>query len=76
MNAWYLAKSKFVQLLYQEAVTFKTKPGDILTFDNIRMVHGRVGVSDLNRHIVGAYLDWDLIYSRLRVLNSEKYPKY
>lgn len=65
--------SRFVQLIHQESVTFKTQPGDILTFDNIRMVHGRTGYEDKGdntRHIVGAYLDWDEIYSRLRVLRK------
>jgi gamma-butyrobetaine dioxygenase len=91
---WYEAKAKFVELIHQESVAFKTQPGktvnsiyqcvyysansyflpwpgDILTFDNIRMVHGRTGYTDQinnTRYIVGAYLDWDEIYSKLRVL--------
>lgn len=38
VNAWYLAKSKFVQLLYQEAVTFKTNPG-IIYLIIIKFIH-------------------------------------
>lgn len=48
--------------------------GEILTFDNTRMVHGRTGFTDEtgnSRHLVGAYLDWDEIYSRIRVLDAE-----
>lgn len=65
--------ARFVKLIHQEAVEFKTAPGDILTFSNVRMVHGRTGYTDTDvnmRHIVGAYLDWDEIYSKLRVLKS------
>ncbi|XP_055544863.1 gamma-butyrobetaine dioxygenase-like [Wyeomyia smithii] len=71
VEPWYRAMYRFVQLIHQEAVEFKTAPGDILTFSNIRMVHGRTGYTDTDdntRHIVGAYLDWDEIYSKLRVL--------
>uniref|UniRef100_A0A8D8NN44 Gamma-butyrobetaine dioxygenase n=1 Tax=Culex pipiens TaxID=7175 RepID=A0A8D8NN44_CULPI len=75
IEPWYRAMARFVRLLHQEAVEFKTMPGDILTFSNIRMVHGRTGYTDTEgnmRHIVGAYLDWDEIYSRLRVLKGKK----
>jgi len=75
VDEWYKAKSKFVELIQEEAVTFKTKPGDILTFDNTRCLHGRTGYTDQEnntRHLVGAYVDWDEIYSRLRVLTLAK----
>lgn len=71
VDGWYRAQAKFVELIYGEAVRFKTRPGDILTFDNARLVHGRTGYEDVAgnvRHVVGAYLDWDEIHSRLRVL--------
>ncbi|XP_055380083.1 gamma-butyrobetaine dioxygenase [Condylostylus longicornis] len=71
VELWYEAYSKFVKLLQQESVSFKLSPGDILTFNNIRLVHGRTGYDDNEnnvRCIVGAYLDWDIIYSKLRVL--------
>lgn len=64
---------KFIKILHKEAVTFKTKPGDILTFDNIRLIHGRTKYEDNSvntRHIIGSYIDWDEIYSRLRVLKN------
>ncbi|XP_062548797.1 gamma-butyrobetaine dioxygenase [Armigeres subalbatus] len=73
VQPWYRAMSRFVKLIHQEAVEFKTMPGDILTFSNVRMVHGRTGYTDTDvntRHIVGAYLDWDEIYSKLRVLKG------
>jgi alpha-ketoglutarate-dependent taurine dioxygenase len=48
--------------------------GEILVFDNIRLVHGRKGYDDKadnTRLLVGAYLDWDLAYSRIRVLRQK-----
>uniref|UniRef100_A0A182J4B3 Uncharacterized protein n=1 Tax=Anopheles atroparvus TaxID=41427 RepID=A0A182J4B3_ANOAO len=73
VERWYRAMQRFVAVLHREAVQFRTAPGDILTFSNVRMVHGRTGYTDTagnTRHIVGAYLDWDEIYSRLRVLKA------
>ncbi|XP_039962480.1 gamma-butyrobetaine dioxygenase [Bactrocera tryoni] len=70
---WYQAYAKFVRLARRDAFAFKTKPGDVLTFNNIRLLHGRTGYDDSEqnvRYIVGAYLDWDIIYSKLRVLKS------
>lgn len=65
----------FVSMVYDEAVTIKTKPGDILTFSNIRLIHGRTEYTDAvgnTRHLVGAFIDWDEIYSRLRVLSKNE----
>ena len=73
ITTWYEALAKFVELIHQEAVEFKTEEGTILCFDNIRLIHGRTvytDTSDNYRYIVGAYLDWDEIYSKLRVLQK------
>lgn len=79
VDEWYSALKIFVDLLHEEAVYFKTTPGDILTFSNVRLVHGRTGYTDTEgnvRHIVGAYVDWDEIYSRLRILANDKRIKH
>lgn len=71
---WYEALDKYIELLQNERVTFKLECGEIITFDNTRLIHGRTGFTDTDnntRHLVGAYLDWDEIYSRLRVLKTE-----
>ncbi|XP_062130914.1 gamma-butyrobetaine dioxygenase [Drosophila sulfurigaster albostrigata] len=71
VRPWYEAMALFIQLANAEACTFKTTPGDVLTFDNLRMVHGRTGYDDTDRnvrHIVGAFVDWDIAFSRWRVL--------
>ncbi|KAK2724878.1 hypothetical protein QYM36_001373 [Artemia franciscana] len=66
---WYDALKLFCTMLYSEEylVRLKLKPGDILIFDNRRVVHGRSGFGG-GRHVEGAYIDWDEINSRLRVL--------
>ncbi|KAM8721433.1 hypothetical protein ACLKA7_007326 [Drosophila subpalustris] len=72
--AWYRAYDKFLQLVYDEAVQFKTRQGDVFVFNNLRMLHGRTAYEDSpqnQRHLVGAYVDWDTIYSKLRSL---KFP--
>lgn len=74
VKRWYKALAKFVKLIHQEAVRFKTEEGTILCFDNTRLLHGREKYEDKagnRRHVVGAYLDWDEIYSRYRTLQSE-----
>lgn len=76
VKGWYKALAKFVELINREAVEFKTEKGTILCFDNSRLVHGRKKYDDVSgnyRHIVGAYLDWDEIFSRLRVLQQEQH---
>jgi alpha-ketoglutarate-dependent taurine dioxygenase len=48
--------------------------GEILVFDNVRLLHGRKGYEDKpnnTRHLVGSYMDWDLAYSRIRVLRKK-----
>ncbi|XP_058453202.1 gamma-butyrobetaine dioxygenase-like [Malaya genurostris] len=74
VEPWYRALELFVGLIHREAVQFKTVPGNILTFSNVRMLHGRSGYTDTvsnTRHIVGAFLDWDEIYSKWRVLKAK-----
>lgn len=48
--------------------------GDILAFDNARLVHGRTGYQDtdgMKRFLVGNFIDWDEIYCKIRVLKRE-----
>ncbi|MCS4504153.1 Gamma-butyrobetaine dioxygenase [wastewater metagenome] len=52
------------------AIRFSLRPGQMVAFDNLRVLHGREAFdpSTGGRHLQGAYLDRDLIHSRLRVL--------
>lgn len=47
--------------------------GEMFAFDNLRVAHGRLNYNDTpqnQRHLIGIYLDWDEIYSKIRVLQS------
>ncbi|KDR15510.1 gamma-butyrobetaine dioxygenase-like [Zootermopsis nevadensis] len=73
---WYEAHAAFTEEIYnpENTVYFKLKDGEILMFDNVRLLHGRKGYDDKpnnTRHLVGSYLDWDLAYSRIRVLRKK-----
>ncbi|KAM9765671.1 gamma-butyrobetaine dioxygenase isoform 2-T3 [Menidia menidia] len=69
----YEALKAFVEVLNrpQNLVSYRMEPGDIVTFDNWRLLHGRrsfVSLPGRPRLLEGAYLDWDEVMSRLRVL--------
>lgn len=69
--SWYEAHRLFLELNHRFSAKFKTKAGDILVFDNIRLLHARNAYHDNTnnvRKLIGAYIDWDEIYSRLRCL--------
>lgn len=75
VKPWYEAMDKFTKAILSSdyCVTYKMKEGEILTFDNIRLVHGRKKYEDSGnsiRHVIGGYLDWDEIWSRIRVLKK------
>ncbi|KAK3909897.1 Gamma-butyrobetaine dioxygenase [Frankliniella fusca] len=75
VKPWYQAMDRFIAAVYSNdfCVTYKMKEGEILTFDNIRLLHGRKKYEDTGnsiRHVVGGYLDWDEIWSRIRVLKK------
>ncbi|XP_038220862.1 gamma-butyrobetaine dioxygenase-like [Zerene cesonia] len=74
---WYKAHKLFFDLNQEFAAKFKTKEGDILVFDNIRLLHGRNKYEDKpnnTRKLIGGYVDWDEIYSRLRCLKVKLFP--
>lgn len=71
VQPWYEAHGLFLELNHRFSAKFKTTPGDILVFDNIRLLHGRNAYEDASnnvRKLIGAYIDWDEIYSRYRCL--------
>ena len=52
-------------------IEHKMVPGDVITFNNSRVLHGRSSFTiteESKRYLQGFYLDWDAIYSRMRVL--------
>ncbi|CAD5125558.1 DgyrCDS13761 [Dimorphilus gyrociliatus] len=70
----YESLKVFHKLLNDERnkISFKLKPGEIVCFHNFRVLHGRKAFkSNRNRHLEGAYIDWDEIHDKMRVLRSE-----
>lgn len=69
---WYDAMVTYHRLLSDPSycLQFKMEPGNILTLDNLRVVHGRTSYisGPGERHVEGCYLDWDEVRSRRRVL--------
>ena len=55
----------------------KSSPGDILCFDNRRVLHGRSGfelTGGETRKLIGTYLRWDEIRSMARVKAAATFP--
>ncbi|WP_240724762.1 TauD/TfdA family dioxygenase [Onishia niordana] len=73
IDAWYAAYRRFWELLHssQHQLDFALAPGQMIAFDNRRVLHGRRAFdpSTGRRHLQGTYLDLDMIESRLRVLS-------
>uniref|UniRef100_A0A1I8H788 TauD domain-containing protein n=1 Tax=Macrostomum lignano TaxID=282301 RepID=A0A1I8H788_9PLAT len=75
VQLFYDALKAFDTLLHgkQCSVFTKLKEGDIVTFDNRRVLHGRNSYTvhgTAERHLEGAYLRWDEVYSRIRRLEE------
>nr|XP_019954944.1 PREDICTED: gamma-butyrobetaine dioxygenase [Paralichthys olivaceus]XP_019954945.1 PREDICTED: gamma-butyrobetaine dioxygenase [Paralichthys olivaceus] len=75
VQPFYRAMKLFCDIMSrpENVVDYKMEPGDIATFDNWRLLHGRrsyVTRPDCSRHLEGAYLDWDEVMSRLRLLRN------
>lgn len=75
VQPFYRALRAFVDLFSrpENTVTYGLAAGDVLTFDNWRLLHSRRSYRsrpDQPRHLEGAYLDWDEVMSRLRILRQ------
>lgn len=72
VEAWYRA-FRLLEVRLREparAVRFRLQPGDILCFDNQRLLHGRTAFSGAGgrRHLEGCYADRDAFESAWRKL--------
>ena len=57
----------------QLKITFQLSPGEIIIFDNTRVMHARTAFSKKGkRHLQGAYTDLDGLYSLLNILKSKQ----
>ena len=78
LTTFYKAR-KLLSDLYSSSdfeISFKLKPGDIMMFDNHRLLHGRTAYDSNEgaRHLQGCYLDFDSTDGKLRYLHR-KYKK-
>ena len=74
MKKYYLAYRKFASLVHDKKFTlnFRLQAGDILSFDNRRVLHGRTSFDPNSgtRHLQGYYMDRDEIIGRLNFLKK------
>lgn len=70
---FYKALFKFRSILEDEVSQhqFRMQAGDLIVFDNERVLHGRVGEAIGTRHLQGCYADRDGLLSTLRVLETK-----
>lgn len=55
-------------------IIHKLSPGEIVIFDNDRVLHGRTGYTleeGMGRCLESAYIDWDVARSKLNVLGKK-----
>lgn len=74
MSRFYAAYRHFAEILEREALqtVFKLQPGELMLFDNTRVLHARTAYSaGGRRHLQGAYSDLDGLYSSLRILAAD-----
>ena len=69
-QAYYNLASMLKDPSYQ--FQYKMSAGEVLVFNNRRVLHGRMGfdVTNASRLLHGTYFDWDNIKSTWRVLNK------
>ena len=76
MDKVYKAHHRFGNLLHDDKfqIKFRLGPGDIFSFNNRRVLHGRTAFdpNSGHRHLQGYYLDRDEIIGRLEYLKKQK----
>ena len=74
MDKVYKAHHRFGNLLHDDKfqIKFRLEPGDIFSFNNRRILHGRTEFdpNSGNRHLQGYYMDRDEIIGRLNYLKE------
>ena len=77
MGDFYSAYRKFAQLLHDDKflVKFRLNSGDIFSFNNRRILHGRTefNPNSGNRHLQGYYFDRDDILGKINYLKKVKF---
>ncbi len=74
MDKVYKSHHRFGNLLHDDKfqIKFRLEPGDIFSFNNRRILHGRTAFNPNsgNRHLQGYYMDRDEIIGRLNFLKK------
>jgi len=74
MDKVYKAHHRFGNLLHDDKfqIKFRLEPGDIFSFNNRRLLHGRTAFdpNSGHRHLQGYYMDRDEIIGRLKFLKK------
>ena len=75
MEKVYKAHHRFGKLLHDDKfqIKFRLTPGDIFSFNNRRVLHGRTAFNPNSghRHLQGYYIDRDEILGRLAYLKKQ-----
>jgi alpha-ketoglutarate-dependent taurine dioxygenase len=77
MKLFYKAYFRYSQLLADKKTSFwhKTKPGDIMTVNNHRVLHARSEFKDRSNNVrlleLG-YFDLDCVYSKIQILAEKQ----
>jgi alpha-ketoglutarate-dependent taurine dioxygenase len=74
LKRYYPAYRQLSELVQDPArqVVCRLEPGDLVLFDNTRILHGRTAFSGGSRHLQACYLDADGLYSTLAVLTRTR----
>jgi gamma-butyrobetaine dioxygenase len=78
-RAFYAAYRRFAALLREPRfqMKFRLNTGDLVVFDNQRILHGRTGFASAQypRHLRGCYLTRDSVYCEAALLRRKLHPE-
>jgi len=74
LKGYYAAYRQLADLLCDpaRAILYRLQPGDLVLFDNTRILHGRTEGDGGSSHLQGCYLEADGLYSSLAVLSRTR----
>jgi len=74
LKSYYAAYRQLAELLQEPArsVGHRLQPGELVLFDNTRVLHGHAAFSAGTRHFQGYHLDADGLYSALALLSRQE----
>jgi gamma-butyrobetaine dioxygenase len=73
VEQFYHAYAAFEKLIEARKICLALQPGELVLFDNRRVLHGRKGFSvGQNRRLLqGCYMDWDAVLGRARMWGAK-----